>query len=193
MEVMDILAVIMASGLSKRMGENKLLLNFKGKPLVEWVILTVKNIGFSETILVYKDLDVKNIGEKYNIKTVYNKNNYLGQSSAIKVSLKNSVLDNEGYMFFTGDQPLISEEIINRLLEEFNKKNGIIVPRINGSNSSPVIFSKEFKGELMNLNGDVGGKGIITNNIEKVTFVDFNSNLEFCDIDTKEDFKKLDI
>ena len=190
---MDILAVIMASGLSKRMGENKLLLNFKGKPLVEWVILTVKNIGFNEIILVYKDLDVKNIGEKYNIKTVYNKNSYLGQSASIKVSLKNSILDNEGYMFFTGDQPLISEEIINILLEEFNKKNGIIVPRINGSNSSPVIFSKEFKKELMDIKGDVGGKGIITNNIEKVTFVDFDSPLKFCDIDTKEDFKKLDI
>lgn len=173
------------------MGRNKLLLDFCGKPLVEWIIETVKSVGFKEVILVYKDLKVKELAIKHGITPIYNKNASYGQSEGIRISLKKSLILSNGYMFFTGDQPLLKKKTIEKLLETFKKNKGIIVPRVYGKNKSPVIFSSEFKEELMSLHGDVGGRPVIRNNWDKVTLVNFCSNTEFFDIDTKEDLEKL--
>lgn len=186
-----ILAIILASGQGKRMGKNKLLLDFYGKPLVEWVVESVKSIGFKKIILVYKDNKVKEIGIKHDVFTLYNKNAHYGQSEGIKISLKYSPILSEGYMFFTGDQPLLKKETIKKLMQTFNENRGIIVPKVNGKNKSPVIFSSDFKNELMSLSGDIGGRPVIRNNFDKVTFVTFDSDFEFFDVDTVEDLSNL--
>lgn len=186
-----IIAIILASGQGKRMGQNKLLLNFHGKPLVQWVIEKVRSIEFKEIILVYKDDCVKAIGKKYGLHTIYNEKSYLGQSQGIKIALSEVSKSSKGFMFFTGDQPLLREDTIKKLVKRFNENGGIIVPRVNGENKIPTIFSSEFYDELMELQGDIGGRPVIKNNLDKVTFVSFDSSNEFFDIDTKEDFKVL--
>lgn len=186
-----IIAIILASGQGKRMGENKLLLDFCGKPLVEWIVEKVKSIGFKKIILVYRDHKVKEIGIKHGVFTLYNENAHYGQSEGIKISLKQSPISSEGYMFFTADQPLLKEETIKKLVQTFNECGGIIVPKVQGENKSPTIFSSKFKEELMSLSGDIGGRPVIKNNLDKVTFVSFDSFEEFFDIDTKEDFHRL--
>ncbi|WP_322504702.1 nucleotidyltransferase family protein [Clostridium sp. LIBA-8841] len=183
------LAIILASGIGKRMGENKLLLDFCGKPLVQWVIETVSSIGFNEVILVYRDPKVKEIAQKYGISTIYNEKANYGQSESIKISLEKSSDLSNGYMFFTGDQPLLKRETIIKLVQTFNDNGGIIVPKINGQNKSPTIFSSDFKDELMSLKGDIGGRPVIKNNLDKVFFVNFHSDIEFFDIDTKEELE----
>lgn len=171
------------------MGKNKLLLDFCGKPLVEWVIENVSSIGFDEVVLVYNDSRVKEIAQKYGISTIYNEKAIYGQSESIKVSLEKAANLNNGYMFFTGDQPLLKRNTIIKLIQSFNKKGGIIIPKINGQNKSPTIFSSDFKDELMSLEGDIGGRPVIKNNLDKVFFLNFHSDIEFFDIDTKEELE----
>lgn len=173
------------------MGENKLLLDFCGKPLVEWVIKNVSSIGFNEVVLVYRDNKVKEIAQKYGISTIYNKRANYGQSESIKIALKKSSDLSHGYMFFTGDQPLLKREIIRKMIQTFNENGGIVIPRVNGKNKSPTIFSSYFKDELMDLKGDIGGRPVIRNNLDKVSFVNFHSDIEFFDIDTKEELEYL--
>ena len=73
-------AIIMASGLSKRMGENKLLLKYKEIPVVEHVIREVSKCKFNEVILVSQYDEVLKIGEKYEFKLIKNNNSEIGQS-----------------------------------------------------------------------------------------------------------------
>ncbi len=60
-------AVIMASGYSTRMGKNKLMLPFKGKPIIEHVIDAIKECKFNEIILVGQEKEVLDIAKKKNI------------------------------------------------------------------------------------------------------------------------------
>lgn len=183
-------AIILGAGMSKRMKRNKLLIKFKGKFLIEAVIEKVLECNFDEVIIVYKDKEIREVAEKYNLKSIYNENYYKGQSESIKLAVNN--IDNGDFMFFTGDMPLLKTDTINYLIEIFNENKGIIVPRVKNGNRNPVIFENKYKAELLNLQGDVGGREVIKNNINEVTFIDFDDEDEFFDIDCEEDLEYIE-
>ena len=184
-------AIIMASGQSKRMGENKLLLPYKGKAIIEHVLDKVISFNFRSIVVVYNHKEILEMCKDRKILAIYNDNSELGQSKAIKLGIENSP-QSEGYVFFTGDQPLIDIETIELLLNEFNNnKSSIIVPNYKGRRGSPVIFSKYFKEELLNLSGDIGGRVIIEKNPSEIRFINVKDEFALWDIDTKEDYERL--
>lgn len=184
-------AIIMASGFGSRMGRNKLLLPYKGKSMIEYVIDAVLNSDLKEKVFIGREEQVLKIAGERGIKTVVNPNAYRGQSEAIKLGIKNLTTAN-GYMFFTGDQPFINSEVINTLIREFEKySNSIIVPLCNDKPSSPVIFPEDLKGELLELDGDTGGREVIKTNLNRVKYVPMNKPHCLIDVDTYEEYKSL--
>ena len=86
-------AVIMASGFSRRMGENKLLLKYKGKTFIENTADKALEYGFDKIILVTSHKEVEQILGDFvkssnNFMIVTNKNPAFGLSESIKNGLK---------------------------------------------------------------------------------------------------------
>ncbi|MGE5628248.1 MAG: molybdenum cofactor cytidylyltransferase [Solirubrobacterales bacterium] len=186
-----ICAIIMASGSSKRMGKNKLLLPFLGKSLIENIIDIILESKFSKIVLVAASEEIIEIGQNKNIVSLYNKNAEYGQSESIKIGLGTSP-DFDGYMFFTGDQPLLDGDTIRTLINAFeNNKNKIIIPSFEGKSGNPVIFPVKFYNELMNLSGDVGGRIIINKYNDEVLKVEVNNKYVLFDVDTPEEYSKI--
>lgn len=184
-------AIILASGYSTRMGKNKLMMKINNEEIIRRVVKEVKKSNINNIILVAREKDVLDIGKTLEIKVLENKEAHLGQSTSIKIGLKNCEA-NENYMFFCGDQPFIDVKSINKLIEISNKyKDNIIIPRVNGKTGSPVIFPKRYKKELSLLIGDIGGREIIRNNKENVIYVEIENLLFLEDVDTEEDYLKL--
>lgn len=184
-------AIIMASGQSKRMGENKLLLPYKGKSIIENVLDKVISCDFNSILVIYNNEEILQICKDRNIRAIYNNEWEIGQSKSISIGIKNSP-KSDGYAFFAGDQPLIDIETINLLLNEFNNnKDSIIVPNYNGKRGTPTIFSENFKEKLLDLDGDVGGRNIIGENNSYVKIISVKEEFILWDIDTTEDYKRL--
>lgn len=190
---MSISCIVMASGMSKRMNENKLLLTIDNKMIFEYVLDTISKIKFDEVIVVTRFKEIIDYSKKYNYKIVNNNNFEEGQSSSIRLGV-NSAKKNNAYMFFVADQPFVKEKTINYILEEYNKNNdGIIVPYYNGVKGNPVVFGNRFRQELLNLSGDKGGSIVIKENMDKVknVFIKTEDNFENFDIDNKNDYEVL--
>ena len=197
-------AVIMASGKSERMGENKLLLKYRGTTFIENILEKVINEKFYEIAVVVSDGKVKkkcqDFIEKFNeinnsgtaernIYIVENREPEKGQSESIKLGLK--ILKKcSGYMFFSGDQPLLSTDTIKKMRKNF-KEGTITVPEYNGKKGLPTIFGENFKNELLELEGDTGGKPVIKSNKEKIRIVKIENPDEGKDIDTKTDYEMM--
>ncbi len=197
-------AVIMASGKSERMGENKLLLKYRGTTFIENILEKVINEKFYEIAVVVSDGKVKkkcqDFIEKFNeinnsgtaernIYIVENREPEKGQSESIKLGLK--ILKKcSGYMFFSGDQPLLSTDTIKKMRKNF-KEGTITVPEYNGKKGLPTIFGENFKDELLELEGDTGGKPVIKRNKEKIRIVKIENPDEGKDIDTKTDYEMM--
>jgi molybdenum cofactor cytidylyltransferase len=184
-------AIIMASGNGKRMGANKLLLKYQGKALVEHIIDKVITCDFYSTVLVSQYEQVLSLGSERAMKLVHNHNPEKGQSESIKLGILNSPKA-DGYMFFTGDQPLMDVETIKLLMDSFNESsNLIIVPRYSEKRGNPVIFPKKFIAELLEIQGDSGGRSIINKHLEEVKFLEVKNEYLLNDIDTEEQYKQL--
>lgn len=183
-----ITGIILASGFSSRMGRDKLLLDVGGEKIIEKVIRIGQESDLDEIILVYRKPEVGEIGEKYGITTVYNESPHLGQSESLKLGILNASDETKGYMFLVGDQPYLTHRTINKIIKEFYKKeNFIIVPYYAGVKGNPVLFPLSFKEQLLEIEGDLGGRDIIKENPNLVSRIFFKDKKLGIDIDTPGD------
>ncbi|MCT4599069.1 MAG: nucleotidyltransferase family protein [Vallitalea sp.] len=181
-------AIILGAGFSRRFGKEKLLMEIDNKPIICHVTDIIASCDFHNIIMIYQNEEIKRVTSRANIQYVYNPNADRGMSTSVICGVNNSIETN-GYMFFNGDQPLISKEIINKLLNAFyDNKGSIIAPTYNGIRGNPVIFHTKWKNELLNVTGDVGGRNIIKENTQEVFFIEMNKAKYGMDIDTWEDY-----
>jgi len=187
-------AIIMLSGLSTRMnGIDKLLIEINGRALVRYVFDIVGKCDFTEVIAVCRKREIIDIALSYGFKALLNKNFSKGISESIKLGVSHTNENSTGYMFFQGDQILIEKRHIEKLQSFFIKNNdSIIAPKYNGIMSSPCIFPKKFKNELLLLEGDDGGKKIMLNcSKEGIIFVNIESDKSIIDIDNINDLNEV--
>lgn len=185
----NITCIIMASGLSKRMGKNKLLLQFKEKEIFKYVLDVVSLSDISQRIVVSSYDEILNYAEGLkNFKIVKNNENSLGQSKSISLGVNNSNIC-DGFMFLPCDMPFMTHSLINDICSFFYQDTKCItVPRIDKKNSMPTIFPYSLKADLLNISGDVGGREIIRSNPKIIRYIDIENPLLLQDIDTKEDY-----
>ncbi|KMT22080.1 selenium cofactor biosynthesis protein YqeC [Clostridium cylindrosporum] len=188
----DVCGIVMASGLSRRMGSNKLIMKVNDEPMVETVIKEATLSHLKKVIVVYNKDEVLNIIKNYHVDCIYNPSPETGQSISVKLGLNESDKEDYiGFMFFVSDQPFITSTLINKILSEFVEKvDNIVIPIYNGKNGTPVVFPSYLREEFKSLDGDNGGREIIRNS-QKVTKLKIENARLGMDVDTPEVYDSL--
>jgi molybdenum cofactor cytidylyltransferase len=185
-----ITGIILASGFSRRMGSDKLLLPVDGIAIVERVMLAADASLLDDIVVVYQNSVVRKFAERYRIRQVYNPDAALGQSASVKAGMLAALPQTQAYMFLTGDQPRLDGAVINLLIAAWQERNDhIIVPVYGGRRGSPVIFPARFRQQLLALEGDTGGRAVFEQVPEMVRCVDMPDADAGIDIDTQEEYE----
>lgn len=180
--------VIMASGLGKRFGENKLMAEFHGKPLISYILDATSDI-FAKRIVVTRHESIANLCKERNIDFILHTKPY--RNDTIRLGLER-LLDTEHCVFCTSDQPLLSAETIAALaLSAANAPSKIIRPICGDILGSPVVFPKITYDELLQLPEGKGGGYIIKQHPDYVQYLPIHNPDELEDIDTPEDLLRL--
>ena len=180
--------VIMASGLGKRFGENKLMAEFHGKPLISYVLDATSDI-FRKRIVVTRHEAIANLCKERNIDFILHTLPH--RNDTIRLGLER-FLDTEHCMFCTSDQPLLKQETIAALaLSAVNAPSKIIRPICEDIIGSPVIFPKITYDELLHLPDGKGGGYVIQQHPAYVQYLPISNSDELEDIDTHEDLLRL--
>ncbi len=188
-------AIILAAGMSSRMGTLKQLLHFRGRPMVRHVADAVSQSRVKETIVV--------VGARFDavcaaidglpVRVVINNDFASGQSTSLRKGV-NALAEKplpDGVLFALADQPLLLTSTINHLINEFYKRGGIIVPRYEQQQGNPVIFARKFLPEMLLISGDEGARKLMEHQSEEVHFVDVKDRGVIFDIDTWQDYERL--
>jgi molybdenum cofactor cytidylyltransferase len=188
-------AIILAAGEAKRMrmAAGKQLLPWGKSTILETTIDSVTASNVDETLVVlgyHADAIRTKIAAKP-IRTVINPDYLRGMSTSIIAGIAAADARTQAYLLVLADQPSLSYQVINRLLEAFEKhRHSIIIPTFGGRRGHPVIFAASYKPELLGLSGDVGARGIIERHGADVIEVAVCSEEILLDIDTQEDYSK---
>ena len=183
--------IILASGFSKRMGKDKLLIELDGEKIIETVIKAAKASELSQVVVVYRKTEVKRIADTYKVDSVLNPKAELGQSESMKRGIKRTDKGSD-FMFLMGDQPFLNSDLIDTLINEYKKTSrGIIVPFYNSKKGMPSIFSSNYRQELLEVEGDKGGRDIMQRNQEDIKKVYFHNEKLGIDVDTFDDLERI--
>lgn len=154
--------LIITAGLSKRMGDFKPLLTYKGISFLANIILKLNLIcrkiiivtGFNSQKIIDEINNLpENIKEK--IEIIYNSNYENGMFTSLQCGLTNCYSDFVIYHFV--DQPNIPEVFYNELISINSTQFDWIQPKFNGEKGHPIVFNQKV--------------------IKKIIAADFNSNL----------------
>ena len=187
--------IILAAGESVRMGQPKQLLPYLETTLLEHAVETAMGlVGVQVCIVLGSAAEeilptLTHAGENI----IINKDWNSGMSSSIKCGMQ-FMLDKypgtAGVIFMTCDQPYITKENLNELIEA-HRVHGktIIAASYADTIGIPALFGSRFFSELLQLNGDKGAKHIIQKYPDEVAEIVIPR--ASIDIDTPEQFQAL--
>ena len=187
----SIAAIVLAAGQSSRMeGKNKLLEDFKGKPLVRRAAEAAIASKASPVIVVTgKDSEqVRHALQGLDVRFVNNPDFAEGLSSSLKAGIRTVPDDCSGAVICLGDMPQVSAALIDKLIENFAPDRGalIVAPVRNRQRGNPLLWARRFFPELLKLEGDIGARKLAHFYDEGLKEIEVSDDAAFADIDTPE-------
>ncbi len=184
---------IMAAGISRRfqgsMGDNKLLVEFKGKPLLQWTLECFAKLSCHSKIVVVRKREVGNLISQNSFQVVWNKDKNLSPTVTIRKAILSLPDDSTGCLFAVGDQPFLTYSSIRKLCEAFQSNpNKIVSLSRNQERGNPVIFPRSLFPELLALEDGLTGKSVINCHPELLMLVEATCPEELMDIDTHQQY-----
>jgi molybdenum cofactor cytidylyltransferase len=192
-----ITAIVPAAGLSSRMGQNKLLMPFAGKSLIERAVDTLMTSGVDEIVVVlgHEANLVRSRLEGKSVHFVDNPDYRAGLSTSVRAGMEAAPKGADAMMIYLADQPLLEADEVRRLVLAFAeaKRAGksIVVPFFCNKRGNPVILDASYREMVLDVVGDAGCRRIIKRHPEQVFAVQMETDHVVRDVDTPEDFESL--
>jgi len=192
-------AIVLAAGESRRMGEqNKLLLPFRGKTLLETVVDNILASNAFETIVVvgHQAEQIEKVLSNRDVRFVKNPRYRNGMTTSIQAGVNTASPQASGFMICLSDLPFITPSAFNRLIDCFTQVSAaeiraIVQPEFKGQPGNPVIFPAAYKSEILEHTGANGCKAIVAAHLEKITRIKMKSDHILRDIDVLGDYERL--
>ena len=189
-----IAGVILAAGTSSRMGgRNKLLEDFDGTQMIR---RTAENILASQAspviVVTGRDADaVQRSLEGLDVAFAHNPDFADGMSGSLRAGIQ-ALPDNiDGALICLGDMPLVSPDIIDKLIAAFDEEEGrtICLPVHHGKWGNPILWSRLYFEEILGVSGDQGARELLHTYAERICEVAVESDGVLKDFDTPESFE----
>jgi molybdenum cofactor cytidylyltransferase len=192
-----IVGLLLAAGSSKRMGKkNKLLAEISGTKMIVHVAeqINKSRVGKITVVTGYEGDQVKSALKHLVTNFVHNPNHTEGLSTSVKLGLNALPDEIDGVIIFLGDMPLIKSHHINRIIEAFDPTEGrsICVPVHGRKRGNPVLWGKQYLGEILSITGDVGARHLLEEYSDQISEVTIDNDAILFDVDTPERLSELE-
>jgi molybdenum cofactor cytidylyltransferase len=194
---MMVSAIVLAAGMSARMGQNKLLLLFKGKPLIAHAVDILLASEIDEIIVVLGN-EADKVQEKLRgrqVRLIENPDFREGLSTSVRAGVTAVSRQADGIMVYLADQPLLESADVNRILRAFvhakDAGKSIVVPFFDRQRGNPVLLDSSYREAILGVVGDVGCKGVIKRYPDQVFVLQMESDHVIRDMDTIEEYEAV--
>lgn len=161
----QVAAIILAAGRSSRMGRNKLIEPYQGKPILRHVAEAVL-ASRAGPVIVVTGHDAEKVSlalAGLDVTFIHNPDYVSGMASSLKAGLAAVPDTSAAALIALGDMPLIRPELIDRLLNALAGEASAkaVVPIGEGRRGNPVILTRALFDAVLRLEGDVGARALL--------------------------------
>lgn len=191
---MNISAIILAAGQSKRMGRSKMTLPWKNTTVLGKVIETIKQAGIGDILVVTggERAQVDTIVAEYKVRTVYNENFESEEMIiSIQLGLREQYVESAAALICLGDQPQVEESSVRSIYEAFRKNNNpIVVPSYQNRRGHPWLITRELWNEVLGMRAPESMRDFLRKYNKDILYVETKTPSILQDLDTPEDYLK---
>jgi len=178
-------SIILAAGMSTRMGKWKLVMPFHDSTIIETAVSNTLKVC-RRVILVggYKFIELKNLFDaNNNVRIVENKEYRKGMFSSIKTAVP--LVETDRFFISLGDMPMINPEVYN-YLQQFSEPD-VVIPQYRGKKGHPVFLSSMVGKRILQFGDNSTMREVLCEFLNLLVPVDDENILH--DIDTEADYK----
>lgn len=194
----DVACVLLAAGLSTRMGRPKLLVRMGEKTVFEVALLNHVASSLSSICAVVAGWTAEfgPISDRYadDRVTFIQMPRPCRMSDSLKAGWKASQesVRPDAVMISLADQPLVTPSIIDRLVAAYRDSGSTIcVPAYGNRWGHPVIIDSRLGDEIMQVEGDRGAREVLSRHRDLVKEIPFDTDAVIVDVDTDEDLGRI--
>lgn len=191
---MKLASIVLAAGLSSRMGVEKLLLPFGEGTILEATLSRINKDKVDHLVVVTRREIQVALNLPANVTVILNGEPHKGQSESLRMAvsyIQSNFEKCQGILVFLGDHPLTQRCLIDNVINCLRKTPGaIVVPEYLGAMGHPVGFGSRWFSQLKNQDGDMGGRRIIAENPESVIRIPGDETCVM-DMDSKADYRRI--
>ncbi len=196
-------AILLAAGVSRRMGTLKALLDWHGRPLIMHQIVALRQAGADEVVVVLghraDELQARiganrDVYEAGNVRCVINSHYSEGKTTSIKTGLKAISTDASSagpILMLNVDQPR-SASVINQVLSAHIGRSDklITIPTYNGKGGHPTAISRSLHQEMLQIDEATQGMRAVTERHREATQrVELGAPELLWDVNTPEQYR----
>jgi len=189
-----IAAVVLAAGGSRRMGQTKQLLPIGGQPMVRRVTEAVCAAGLAQVVVVV-GAEAGAVGQALAglaVDLVVNEAWAEGMSTSVRAGLHALEPEVRAVLIVLADQPALTPRLIQALVRCYATTEApIVVPFYQGRRGNPVLFDRSLFAELLAVEGDQGGRVLISRYADQVEQVQIEDPAVIVDVDTRRDYEAV--
>ena len=186
--------IILAAGLSTRMGEPKQLLPFRDSTIIETVIDNLLGSKLSEVIVVvgHEADKIQTCIQHKPVKIVFNPDYQEGMLTSAQYGVGSISASADAFAMTLVDLPLITPDLVDMVIDAYvQAEGGIAVPSYNYRRGHPVIFDRRYADDILGLDGNSGGvRSLYKKYADDIHYVTVDTDRVLTDIDYRKDYEE---
>ncbi len=186
--------IILAAGLSTRMGEPKQLLPFRDSTIIETVIDNLLGSKLSEVIVVvgHEADKIQTRIQHKPVKIVFNPDYQDGMLTSAQYGVGSISASADAFAMTLVDLPLITPDLVDMVIDAYvQAEGGIAVPSYNYRRGHPVIFDRRYADDILGLDENSGGvRSLYKKYADDIHYVTVDTDRVLTDIDYRKDYEE---
>lgn len=186
-------AIILAAGMSSRMGDFKILLPWTDdRPILLHVVEKYIALNIDPIFIITgrSAEQVQKTVADLPVQCLHNPIYETGEIlSSVKVGLRAMPDDVVATFINPADMPLIPQSIVRQLVDSY-QPDKIFAPRYEGQRGHPILLDRKFWFAMLNLPADGAPRDVIQANKQHLMFIDTDNDGVIVDIDTPETYQR---
>jgi molybdenum cofactor cytidylyltransferase len=188
-------AVVLAAGMSTRMGQSKVLLPWTAnKTIIEHIVEQLIHSRIDHIVVVTGHMaqEVKALLQPLDVKVVYNRSFKTGEMlSSLKLGLRALPENVAAAMVVLGDQPRIQPKIVYQITMAYAEGKGeIIAPSFEMRRGHPILISRRYWPEIINLPRGGAPRDVINAHTDRIHYIPVDTDSVLRDVDTPQDYSE---